>query len=189
MLYRAKSNGDEGVKSCKIVGNGEIYGYNLVNTYFVDNSGMGTRGESALIFDDFLRQVKANYYYGIKEAGQFQVYIGEYQKESRQNLKQSQADNGIVSSKKIKNNTRLTIYANGDKILRLHNTNIITWQGNKIILNTGGWDTMTTRARFNEFLPNPYKIFRKKGITYISNGQYSDKETETQLFDGIELPI
>ncbi len=41
MLYRAKSNKDEGVKGCKIVGNGDIFGYKLVNTYFVDNSGFG----------------------------------------------------------------------------------------------------------------------------------------------------
>ena len=80
MLYRAKSDGDVGVKSCKVVGRGEIFGYELVNTYFVDNSGFGDRGEPALIFVDFLNKVKAGYYYGIKEAGQFQVYIGEYKK-------------------------------------------------------------------------------------------------------------
>ena len=189
MLYKAKCNGDEVVKSCKIVGNGEVYGYELVNEFFVDSSGFGSDSEPALTFNRFLKKVKAGYFYGIREAWQFQVYIGEYQKVSRQEIKQKQIENGIVSSKKIKNNTRLTIYANGDKVLRLHSTDIIKWQGNKIILNTGGWDTVTTRARFNEFLPNPYRVFRRKGITYISNGQYPDKETETQLFDGIELSI
>jgi len=53
-------------------------------------------------------------------------------------------------------------------VLRLHNTDIIKWQGNKIILNSGGWDTLTTRARFNEFLPEQVRIFRKNGKTFVN---------------------
>ena len=189
MLYKAKENADLGVKGCGVVGNGEIYGYELTETFFVDNSGFGSDSEMALTFESFLSKVKAGRYYGIKEAGQFQVYIGEYKKLLSGQLKKIKDDSGIFSSKKVKNNTRLTIYKNGDKVLRLHNTDIIKWQDNTITLNSGGYDTKTTRARFNEFLPGQYRIFRKKGITYISNGQYSDKETETQFFDGIELSI
>lgn len=182
MLYKAKHDKDEGVKGCKIIGNGDIYGYKLVNTYFVDNSGMGDRNEPAMIFSDFLDNVKGGYYYGIQEAGQFQVYIGEYEKITRQELKKQKVEQGIVSSKKVKNNTRLTIYTNGDKVLRLHSTDIIKWQGDKIILNTGGWDTITTRARFNEFLSPEVRIFRKKGITYIDYcGDISEFKDNTDI--------
>jgi hypothetical protein len=153
-----------------------------VNTYFVDNSGLGDRSEPALIFMDFLEKVKEGYFYGIKEVGQFQVYIGEYKKIARQELKKQKDLAGIVSSKKVKNNTRLTIYANGDKVLRLHNTDIIKWQEDKIILNSGGYDTKTTRSRFNEYLPDYIHIYRDKGISYIS---YNNEKIK--FVDGIEL--
>jgi len=191
MLYRAKQDKDEGVKGCKIVGTKDIYGYKLVETYFVDNSGLGDRNEPAMVFSVFLDNVKTGYYYGIKEVGQFQVYIGEYEKIERQELKKQEAETGIISSKKIKNNTRLTVYANGDKVLRLHNTDIIKWTGNKIILNSGGWDTVTTRTRFNEFLPDYIKVYRKKGVTYINYNKDNDNQTsqDIEFFDGIELSI
>jgi hypothetical protein len=182
MLYQAKQDKDEGVKGCKVVGNGDIYGYELVNTYFVDNSGFGSEDEPALTFNRFLDKVKGGYYYGIKEVGQFQVYIVEYKKLTRQEIKINNPD--IVSSKKVKNNTRLTVYTNGDKVLRLHSTDIIKWQGNKIILNTGGWDTVTTRSRFNEFLSGyGIAVYRKKGKTKV----YDTKQGERDFIDGIEI--
>lgn len=183
MLYRAKSDKDIGVKGCKVVGNGDIYGYELVNTFFVDNSGFGTDDEPALTFNKFLNEVKAGYFYGIREVGQFQVYIGEYKKLTKKDIKANNPD--IVSSKLVKNNTRLTVYKNGDKVLRLHNTDIIKWVGDKIILNSGGWDTMTTRTRFNEFLPEQVKVFRKKGKTYIK--YVGNDNLDREFFDGIEL--
>jgi hypothetical protein len=195
MLYKAKIDGDIGVKGCKMVGNREIYGYELTKTFFVDNSGWGNSGESALTFNSFLNEVKAGKYYGIKEAGQFQVYIGEYRKKAIGELKAEKIDNGILSSKKIKNNTRLTVYNNGDKTIRLHSTDIIQFKGDKIILNSGGWDTVTTRSRFNEFLPDYYSIIRSKGITYIFDKRdeqflrYSDKIKGIKFFDGMELTI
>jgi len=168
MLYRAKSNADVGVKGCKVIGDTIPLGYELTETFFVDNSGFGASDELALTFNSFLTKVKAGYFYGIKEVGQFQVYINEFKRIAKPRA-ELLAEQGIVSSKLVKNNTRLTIYKNGDKVLRLHNTDIIKWQGNKIILNSGGWDTMTTRARFNEFLgASGYNVFRKNGKTFVS---------------------
>ena len=180
MLYRAKSNGDLGVKGCEVVGNGDIYGYKLVNTYFVDNSGFGDRGKPALVFSDFLSNVKAGLYYGIKEAGQFQVYIGEYKKLSKGEIK---ADNpGILSSKKISKSCRVINYKNGDKIIRLYATDILQFKGDKIILNSGGYKTITTKSRINQFLPGGIRVYQKNGEWFIDNGAYHFK-----FFDGIEL--
>jgi hypothetical protein len=181
MLYRAKSNEDVGVKGCKIIGNDTPIGYELTETFFVDNSGFGASDELALTFSQFLTKVKAGYFYGIKEVGQFQVYINEFKKVSKPRS-EILSEQGIVSSKLIKNNTRLTIYKNGDKVLRLHLTDIIKWQGNKIILNSGGWDTHTTRARFNEFLPDGISVYREKAITYINV-----RGAVLEFYDGIEL--
>ena len=181
MLYRAKENGDIGMKGCKIIGDTTPLGYELTETFFVDNSGLGADDELALTFNSFLTKVKQGYFYGIKEVGQFQVYINEFKRIAKSRA-EIFAEQGIISSKLVKNNTRLTIYKNGDKVLRLHNTDIIKWQGNKIILNTGGWDTLTTRARFNEFLPSNIRIIRSKGITYILEG-----ELKTEFTDNIEI--
>jgi len=167
MLYRAKSNADVGVKGCKVIGDTIPLGYELTETFFVDNSGFGASDELALTFNSFLTKVKAGYYYGIKEVGQFQVYINEFKRIAKSRA-EIFSEQGILSSKLVKNNTRLTTYKNGDKVLRLHNTDIIKWQGNKIILNSGGWDTLTTRARFNEFLPEQVRIFRKNGKTFVN---------------------
>jgi len=179
MLYRAKSNADVGVKGCKVIGDTIPLGYELTETFFVDNSGFGASDELALTFNSFLTKVKAGYFYGIKEVGQFQVYINEFKKVSR--AKQL-AEQGILSSKLVKNNTRLTTYKNGDKVLKLHSTDIIKWQGNNIILNTGGWNTMTTRARFNQFLPDGISVFRQKGKTILNV-----RGAEIEFYDGIEI--
>lgn len=83
MLYKAKSNGDIGVRGCKLIGEKIPLGYELTNTYFVDSSGFGQEGEIALTLGQFLNKVKAGLYYAIKEAGQFQVYINEFKKANK----------------------------------------------------------------------------------------------------------
>ena len=49
------------------------------NLYFVDSSGFGTRGEPALTQEEFLNKLRPGYAYAIVEAGQFQVYVQEYE--------------------------------------------------------------------------------------------------------------
>ena len=78
-MYKAKFDGDEGVRACKVI-DGDPAGYKRVNTYFVDNSGVGTESELALTFENFLKRVKQNLYYAIIGQGQFQVYVGEFEK-------------------------------------------------------------------------------------------------------------
>ena len=181
ILYRAVKNGDENVFKCP-ASEIKVKGYKFIQDFFVDNSGFGSDGEPALTATAFLRQVKEGFYYGIISQGQFQVYIGEFKKIKISRNKKYYASRGIISSKLVKNHTRLTVYVNGDKILRLHDTDIIKWQGDKIILNSGGWDTVTTRSRFNEFLPDYIHVYRDKKITYIS---YNNEKIK--FVDGVEL--
>ena len=183
-MYKAKVNGDIGVKGAKVIGNSIPLGYELTGKYFVDNSGLGSRGESALVFTDFLSCGKAGFYYGIAEVGQFQVYIHEFKKVSRAKCLK---DSGIESSKLVANNTRLTIYTDGNKTLKLHNTEIIKWVGDKIILSSGGWRTHTTKARLNDWInrfnTTNYSVYQKNGNCFID---YGDKKA-IEFFDGIEL--
>ena len=78
--YIAKYDGDEGVRACPFLADYIPEGYEVVNTFFVDSSGFGQEGELALTLGQFLAKVKEGKGYAIKEAGQFQVYINEYEK-------------------------------------------------------------------------------------------------------------
>lgn len=55
--------------------------------------------------------------------------------------------------KKIDHNTWLEREnGNGDPVVRLHETNVITFRPNGcIVLRTGGWSTATTKDRINKF--------------------------------------
>jgi hypothetical protein len=57
-------------------------GWKLVNTYFVDSSGMGGEDELAMTFAQFARKAREGKGYAIIEEGQFQVHIGEFEKKS-----------------------------------------------------------------------------------------------------------
>jgi len=73
-------------------------------------------------------------------------------------------------SRKVGNNTHLVRHSGvpGDSIhLKLHDTYIITWYADgRIELNTGGWFTVTTKARINEFLSG-YAISQERGVWYL----------------------
>lgn len=182
-MYRAKLDGDKGVFKCgKIEGEKTPLGYKVTEVYFVDNSGFGTRGEMALTASDFLSKVKSGRYYAITGIGQFQVYVTEYEKigGSRKALYK---ELGILKSKLVRRNTRLTEYMDGRRTLRLHATDILTWKPDgKIILNSGGFRTRTTKERLNAFLPDNIRIYQKKYQWYV------EKQGQTVDFtDGMEL--
>lgn len=55
-------------------------GYEKTDMFlFVDSSGLGSRGESALTQDEFIERLRPGYAYAVVEAGEFQVYVQEYQ--------------------------------------------------------------------------------------------------------------
>ena len=55
-------------------------GWKLETEYFVDSSGFGQDGEPALSVSRFLVEIKVGKGYAVREAGEFQVYVGEYSK-------------------------------------------------------------------------------------------------------------
>lgn len=72
-------------------------------------------------------------------------------------------------SRKIGNNTYLVRYTDwGNIAVRLHATDIVTYYPDgRIVLNTGGWKTVTTKSRINEF--SPLQISQAKGVWSIRN--------------------
>lgn len=55
-------------------------GWREVERYFVDASGFGREGEPALTVRQFVEKLEPDYGYAITEAGQFQVYVGKFEK-------------------------------------------------------------------------------------------------------------
>lgn len=53
-------------------------GWAIVDSYFVDSSGFGSPGESALTQEAFFARMKVGRGYAVIEAGEFQVYVGEF---------------------------------------------------------------------------------------------------------------
>ena len=186
-MYRAKSNGDENVFKCgEIEGEKTPYGYKVTEVFLVDNSGFGSDNEPALTASAFLTKVKAGRYYAITGRGQFQVHVTEYEKVTG-SRKALYKELGILKSKLVRRNTRLTEYTDGRRTLRLHATDIITWKpdGTKI-LNSGGYKTRTTKERLNAYInlnsTTNFWIYQRHGTWYIQDG---DKTLE--FTDGMEL--
>ena len=88
------------------------------------------------------------------------------------------------AGKPIANNTR--IFDRGDYLaIRLHNTDILCYFPNgDIRLDSGGWQTVTTKARMNEYAP--CHIYSERGIWFISyeNNTYGYADGMTLHPDG-----
>lgn len=176
-MYRAVKDKDENIfKGVKI--KSDTIGYEKITEYFVDNSGFGSASEPALMPGSFLSEVKAGLYYCIESVGQFQVYIGEYKKISR---KAEFERLGITTSKKYGKNLRYTEYKKGTKKYQLYNTDIITIAGNKIILNSGGYKTHSTKKYINRYIRGAY-VYQKNYKWYLQQGN-----NVRDFFDGIEF--
>lgn len=55
-------------------------GWRKVKDHFVDSSGFGMEGEPALTARQFAQLLQPGRGYAITEAGQFQVYVGEFER-------------------------------------------------------------------------------------------------------------
>jgi hypothetical protein len=70
---------------------------------------------------------------------------------------------------KLANNTYLIRHEDGSFGIKLHQTEVVVFEpSGKIILNSDGWDTPTTRQRI--FWYSPFTIWSRCNITYIELG-------------------
>jgi len=92
-------------------------------------------------------------------------------------------------SRKVGNHTYVKRRWSGTIALLLHATDIITWYPDgRIEVNTGGWDTVTTRDRINGFLPAPWKVYGERSATILSNFRwYSDPHGKWTRKGSIEV--
>jgi hypothetical protein len=79
---------------------------------------------------------------------------------------------------KVDNNTWLVRDTHtGDISVKLHYTHILTVSPDDTLrVNNGGWQTVTTLARLNDWLPAGWRIYTHKGSWYWHNYRHSDEE-------------
>lgn len=81
---------------------------------------------------------------------------------------------------KIENNTWLVHDTVMNTIsVRLHQTDIITvTPEDTITVDNGGWQTVTTQARLNDYLPGGWKVYTQKGDWYWHNWREEDTPSQ-----------
>jgi len=91
------------------------------------------------------------------------------------------------SSRKVGNNTYLKRREDHIAVL-LHATDIISYYPDgRIVLNSGGWQTVTTKARMNEHLDD-FWVWQEKRIWYVSpRGQGYNKQVAFLYKDGLTI--
>lgn len=77
------------------------------------------------------------------------------------------------TERKISNNTILHKIDDATVAIKLHQTDIVTIHENgAYTLNSGGWRTVTTKARINEY--TPARLYQSKNVWYIGSVEYAD---------------
>ncbi len=76
-----------------------------------------------------------------------------------------------AKGKPIGNNLRAVVLGNGDVAIRLHATNIVVYHnpnnGGGFTLNSGGWHTVTTKKRMNQYMPDNMGIFQRNFAWFL----------------------
>jgi len=81
------------------------------------------------------------------------------------------------TSKKQDNNTYLQRRGNNIALL-YHDTDVLTFHpDNSIVLDSGGWHTMSTKERINSMLPGGYILSQVKGRWFVNDSVYQDGMT------------
>lgn len=73
--------------------------------------------------------------------------------------------------------TRINKEENKIKV-KYWDTNVVTFDDNEIVLNTGGWKSMTTKLRMNQTSNQfnlGFRVSQSKGVWYVS---YNNQTTE-----------
>ena len=88
------------------------------------------------------------------------------------------------------NNTRVVRVDDSTIGITLHGHRIITVQADdRMILDSCGWRTVTTKQRMNEYLPYPWSVYQKNHIWYLSFMNWARDNVEYLFQDGITLDV
>ena len=74
--------------------------------------------------------------------------------------------------RKLGNNTYLVIRDDDGYGIRLHDTEVVIHYKDRIVLDSGGWKTVTTKSRMNEY--TPFYIYQKQKVWYVDGTPFED---------------
>jgi hypothetical protein len=79
------------------------------------------------------------------------------------------------NTRKVGNNTYAYIQADGSVAIELHGTNVVViYPDDSVMLNSGGWRTVTTKKRINQY--SPVKVYQKNHEWYLQDGtEFEDR--------------
>lgn len=79
----------------------------------------------------------------------------------------------VESSKFVARNTLRIKYKDGSEAIRLHDTDVVTFlPSGEVQLNSGGWRTVTTKERINQFANT--RMYQEKGVWYVGGSVFYD---------------
>lgn len=105
-------------------------------------------------------------------------------------IKTIKAEPGVKTAKRIANNTAKIVYSNGSTAYRLYYTDVVTYtRKGKLILNTGGHFTVTTKNRINRFLPKQLKIQQINYTWYLMKWTGKKWIKTGRRFEGNRLAV
>jgi len=82
-------------------------------------------------------------------------------------------------SRKLVNNTYLKRRSADTIAVMLHATDVVTYHADgRVVLNTGGWKTVTTKDRIKRYAR--IKLWTERGVWYVSSGDDWDKDATFQ---------
>ena len=74
--------------------------------------------------------------------------------------------------RKLGNNTYLVIRNDDGYGIRLHDTEVVIHYKDRIVLNSGGYKTLTTKSRMNEY--TPFNVIQKQKVWYVNGIPFED---------------
>ena len=74
--------------------------------------------------------------------------------------------------RKLGNNTYLVIRDDNGYGIRLHDTEVVIHYKDRIVLDSGGYKTVTTKARMNEY--TPFNVIQKQKVWYVNGTPFKD---------------
>lgn len=90
----------------------------------------------------------------------------------------------VIASKLPERNTLDYTLESGERRIRLHETDILFFDPKgKITINTGGYNTKTTRERLNTYLPREFRVFTERGRIHLRTPWQTIKFGETVTID------
>ena len=104
---------------------------------------------------------------------------------SMKNFTEAQEFLGKKQIRKIKNNTWAVLLDNGNIGIKLHNTIVVEYfPDGKVRLDSGGWETITTKQRINAY--SPVSVYQEKWRWYVS---VPGNEKPINFKDGMVLEV